>query len=793
MQAPQLLSVRLEPIVIDTPLLLNNLVQSTPLFTPDQIQALTSDQNAVITSTTGSSWCELNTWLDWPAKAHDATWVCRSSQLTITLPAARSDAQVLPLSSGYPTAALALPSGPLPLTASVDSSGLRLVAPIGADVAGQSLYDALIGVLTASGGATLTVSCAHDVTVQTPAPPPPPPPPTDPVDVPDPSELPPGRMHKLPYLPLEAQSLRVAPLADSAAVTAEPVAAAVTAEEPVAAAVTAEEPVAAAVTAEEPVAAAPALASLAIDRNALLRIDRPDWGRLWEPPPRTSTTSVQTTVVRADTATLTSHGRDDADAFPDVAHASTNGWMQITPASGTGSLYCKPGERPELFYYLPTEYRLGFHADDATDAPTLPFRVTWSRDSNGTATVAVQLVAMPVLDDGDRATLRSFLRNHPLASAPDYVELVPAATLTASFQGEFIPSDGPLATTIVPNLSGADTSDLLDISFTMPQQYYGVFVTLMQAGIRGRVTLSDGAGLTVAVPVSLDLANVVTNAIAAGATAPSGTSTTGTVTLTNRLTDPVSLDALGLDVAYVGPQSGIVFDAQHVELLPPSQTIAPGATVTLPFTPTIAQATRLAVTPGVVTVHGPSPSDWINTVNRESPQAPKLTVKLTPFVPDVTRVPAAATVQALAATVYAAGATVAQQGPMPLPLGTDTPLDIDLTLVQLAGLGDGSTDVFLEYVSLFTDGSQSLPQRLALTLTQTALILPALLEVPGATFVVTSGTPSSFTNQHDAEVFIDGLRAAGKTWTVDTVAAAPSPPAPSPPAAPAASSPAPTG
>jgi hypothetical protein len=292
----------------------------------------------------------------------------------------------------------------------------------------------------------------------------------------------------------------------------------------------------------------------------------------------------------------------------------------------------------------------------------------------------------------------------------------------------------------------------------------------------------------VSVPLSLRLDDIVTNAITADATTPTdgASGPSGTVTVTNLLTYPIALGELGLDLVNIGEQSDIVFDAEHFELLPAAQQIDAGATATLTYAPTIAQATQLSVTPGVVTVNGPSPTDWIDTVNRDpSLQPSKVSVTLSPSVP----ASEVASVRSVTVTVFAAGSTTAQQPPLDIVPGHDSPLTLELSLADLAAGVDVRTGFFVEFTTRFADDTRSLPQRIALDLSRKVLDLLVLIEPPAAQYFIDSDTSVGPVTRDVAQQLIDVERAAGKTWTVRAVAST----APSTPSTPADTAPTPAG
>lgn len=728
----------LAPLLFMAPTVLSTAVRNQPVFTPDQGTAISADASATITDSTGAKWCALATWVDFAAKADAAVWQCRSSQLTITF-AAVVDAQVLPFSAGSPTASLALPGGAtLPLDPVLDSAQLRLVATFGTDEPGRAAYDAAIGVLSDPGGARLTLANSHDLVVQTPAPPAP-----DPQPEPDPGPVEPFPRKPIfvhPGIPVFkqpsfAQKPDLVMLRQSMT---------------------------------------PALAAR-INVSDLV-LDRPDWNRLFVPPdpgPQ-GATSTTATVAQNNTVSLAWKAQSDADAFPDIPHQAAGGWMQVTPAGSSQSLHCLPGSRPELFYYLPTEFRLAFHAATADDVPATPFRVTLSRADDGTTKVTVTMTAMPYLADDDRAQLREYLLQHVLNGTQPYVELAAASGLTATFQADFLSAGEPVAmSSIRYTLDGAASSDLLQISFTMDELDYRFLVPMLERGITGSVVLAD-EHISVAVPVNLHLERVITNALSvtiAPVPDPPPDPFTGAVTVANRLAYPVQLSRLDVDLVFAGSSSDVIFDAEElVAISNPLEIDASKSSDPEPYAPTLASWTRVAVVPGVASVLGPAPADWVAMVNRDpSLQPSKITVALSPSIPAVH----AADIRSITVSVYAAGATSPHQPPLDCAPGQNTTLELDLTLPEIAAGVDPRTGFVLEFTSRFADDNLSLPQRIALDLTQHTIDLVVLWEPPGAAYFVDGDTTIGPVTREVAQQVIETLRSSGKTWRVRAVAPAP--------------------
>ena len=756
MQPVGQVSVHAAPVIFNETMVLRSTLINAPEFRPDQESVITADATAVVTDSNGGRWCTLNTWVGFPASVDKASWQCRRTQLTVTLPSVVPGTQVLPFSDGSPVATLDLGNGAsLPLTVVVDSGAVRLVAGFGDDAAGAAAYDAAIGALSTPPGATVALSCSHDLTVHVPG---------NTGIVFNPGQIDPGPVIRGPVI--RGPIIRGGPFRGGG--LGHPVLQPFVARTSSLAAQDA-------IRVDLDVADNPTVTQL----SRRLSAERPDWRRVFIPSVLDNTHTA--TVVQQGSGGLTFKPQSDASAYPDIPRQQTGGWLQVSPQGSTRSLHCMPGERPELFYYLPTEYRLGFHATDDTSAPATPFRVTMARDAEDRTTITVTMTAMPYLSDDDRRELTTFLLQHELQGSEPYVELRAASGLKAGFQADFLADGQPVAmSSITYALAGVPTSDLLQIRFTMDQLDYGLLAAMLAKGITGAVALSD-EHITVSVPVRMQLDKVITNAVTVTLPAtpdPPPDPFTASVVLTNTLTYPVSIGAMQLSLVAAGHESGIVFDAEQFDLLSAPLTMDAGAaSAPLSYTPSTPSWTSVVTVPGVVTVNGPAPSAWIDAVNRDpSLQPSKVSITLSPSVPAAHL----DDIRSVTVGVYAAGDTTPRQPPLDVVPGHDAPLELQLTLSQLAAGLDLRTGFFVEFTSRFADDTRSLPQRVALDLTRKVLDLVVLWEPAGASYYIDADTSIGPVTREVASQLIDTLRPVGKTWAVRAVAPAPPAPAPDP-------------
>src|SRR5580765_76274 len=428
MQSAPKISVDASPMIFRESMILRSTLVQAPEFGTDQEAAITADASTVVTDQSSKRWCTLNTWVAFNSAVGSASWQCRRTQLTITLAAAVPDVQVLPFSAGSPVASLDAGNGTtIPLTVVLDSGAVRLVTVFTDDDPGAAAYDAAIGVLSNPAGARLSLRCSHDLTIRGAAP--------GPIQVePGPVILgiPPvirgpvwqtqtfdvgvRRRTLQPFAAGQFSRMAIQPdlqLSDNATVFD-----------------------------TLKVSDNPSVTEL----TKRLAVERPDWRRVWVPGPGDGGDTMHTaTVAQQGTGNLAYKPQSDATAFPDIPRQQTGGWLQVTPQGSSTSLHCLPGERPELFYYLPTEYRLGFHATDDSDAPATPFRVTMARGDDDETTITVTMTAMPYLSDPERQSLTQFLLQHELQGSEPYVELRAASGLKASFQADFLADGQPVA------------------------------------------------------------------------------------------------------------------------------------------------------------------------------------------------------------------------------------------------------------------------------------------------------------------------------------------------------------
>lgn len=477
-------------------------------------------------------------------------------------------------------------------------------------------------------------------------------------------------------------------------------------------------------------------------------------------------------VTGPDAQPLTLAKQQDALHFPDLPAQPTDlGWLQVVPAGSPRSLHCRAGSRPELFYYAPSAYKLAFHADgDRT--PGLPFRVSMARDARDEVIITVALTALPYLSDADRGSQREHLLQHVLQGTQSYVDLALVSGLGAGFEGDFL-SDGVLVagSSIRYELAGAASGDVLEIRFTMQALDYGLLVPMLQRGITGRVVLTQDASFTVTVPVDLRLDDVITDAVrgtVAGASAPTSGSDHCDVTVTNPLAYPVRLSSLDLAVLCVGDASGLLLDAEELTLLAEPLLLAAGATsASLQARPHLPAWNRTSVLLGEVTVTGPSPQDWIAMVNRDpSLQPSRRSVTVSPSLP-AAQLDA---IRSVTVAVFEAGQPAPRQAALDIAPGHDAVLELDFSLAELAA-GTGARDGYLlEFTTRFVDDSRSLPQRVALDLSRTALDLLVLWDAAATAYFVDGDTSVGPVTREVATQLIDGLRAAGKPWGLRTAA-----------------------
>jgi hypothetical protein len=137
-------------------------------------------------------------------------------------------------------------------------------------------------------------------------------------------------------------------------------------------------------------------------------------------------------------------------------------------------------------------------------------------------------------------------------------------------------------------------------------------------------------------------------------------------------------------------------------------------------------------------------------------------VQVQPVIPAA----GAARVQLVELHLYRDGEAAPRLEPTLLPTAGTFDLQVRMTLAELAGQGGAPPTFSLEYDTLYTDGTKSLPQRIAVDPTTSTLPILVLLESPGATYRVQHDGTDEVLAREAAKTLIDQLKAQGKHWQV---------------------------
>jgi hypothetical protein len=774
----------------------------TPVFLRAQSNKLEAGPTVSISATDGKAWCGLAGWLDQPAHAADAIVQCRRTGLTVQLDAKADPAvELLPLDDASPQAALVYTDEgqtkrePLQAILDVQKRSLKLVREF--SPAEGELFGRIMSGISSPSPATVEVSYTHRYRVQQPVPRDPRPWPR-PVPAEEMAVEREVRDHRtqverevrdhrtMPARvvnPMVNPALRVNLNAVRANQPQEP------APEPQPRAAAA--PTAAAFAWRTPSAWQNQQAWTAWMKahpNALKdwRVYRPDYRRfpVEDDPPDPEERITPATFTHQFSIGVNRPISDEA-AFPDHPRHEMRGWGQVPGRTGKAALHFCTSGRADVFFFLPTAFKLGYYVEPGGDgAGSPPMRARLYLDGTGQYRVEVTLVALPFIDDADREALRSHLREVVLRRNPPYVGLELKAGLQAKLVPDYTagsPADGQqLPTSIRFEAKEERPNDRLELGFDMAAADYAIFCELLRRGLTGRVQVSEPDGVQESIPVRLRLDDITTNSmvIEGGADdepvpgeAPDAAPQAAGITLRNVLGEPVRLSSLRVHLVDRGALVGMVVDAEEVALLPEGQDLGPSgdaaaSSVTLPFPrPThVAAVDEAVVVPGAISVRGRSPDDWLNQVNREGAlqeQSFRVSVQLS--------VPAAG-----AGRIQLVNLQVLKEGdptpPQPerqvLPSDAATELAVRRTLADLMGSSGQPATYALEYDCVYSDGSLSLSQRVALDPDVRSVVLPILVETPTSRYTVRYEGRQEEHDRAGAVALVNRLRSEGKRWNV---------------------------
>ena len=704
-----------------------------PQFSRDQLDVLNRDPTVTIHSLDNQAWISLMGWID---AVTTAIVQCRRSGLTVRIPRRKNvAATLLAEDANFPAASLAYrdktgAQKQRSVEIKLDSENGFLQLQLNFD--GELYDEVLTAMTTPNTGITLAIDYAHSLQIKVPA--------SAPVD------------------PRIGIAIRFRPggfaRPDVIRATAAP-----------------------AVRTDSP--AAPVM------KSQTAAFSRADMNRVFvPPPPPPSGDTIEQHSFKGQVTLPLAHTRDDVVVFPDLPRQSQNGWGQVPGKIGQPppkpALHFRDSGRSDTFYYLPTRFKLGYYFEQGPDSvQTLPpLRVElYHRDSDGSERIKATLVALPSIDAAERQALRSYLDGELLLHLQPFINLEPRSGITAEFVQDFTYGQAadPLPVQIVFEPLEVVPNDRLKLSFDMPADQYPIFCELMKFGIFGRVKLSE-PGLEEYVLVRLQLDDMTTNMLRIEQAPPPPPANPddppgpATLSLTNLLNYPVQVPSLTLNLLDKGDQSGMILDAENLQLLPgvtqlPAQSDA-GSTVKFPF-----QAQRLVgwdtvvVELGQLKVLGGTADEWLARVNRDpSLQQHEFKVQLQilppPSNPD--------RVQVLRLRLFKDGdATVRSR--QDLALTAVSPVQrVTMTLEELMGEEGKAPTFSIEYETLAVDGTRSPSQRVAVSSEVTSLALRAMVPTANTIFTVESEGDSKDVTAAELAPLIDQLRNDRKHWEIFT-------------------------
>ncbi|MEM7481956.1 MAG: hypothetical protein AAF481_12345 [Acidobacteriota bacterium] len=738
--------VHRQPIVVQK----MHLMVVSPLFSSTEARKL-SNKKALVKATDGKKWTTLEGWLNPVPGESDV--LCRKTGLQIELKRrVASSVQLLPFQGGTPKAKVFFATDrgtkSVVMQATMDTRRgvVSLVLPFvkpdwddAARAAGLNLYGEIVAALSGSAGITVQLSYNHSYRVQVRRPVVPPP---------QGGRVPRPRRRDRPGTPARVVARRPHPQ-----LRANPQIRMI----------------------EQP------QLTHRIDRRTLETLLRERGRHSAKKPPPTQTEKPGT--VQGVISQEVKRPQNHPSAFPDLLRAANNGWGHLTGPSGA-TLHFRDTDRPDTFHYLPTVFRLGYHADRDGASGRPPMRPEYYLDDDRRR-VKVTLVAVPDIADEDRAALATHLRDTVLLGKLPFVRLVPASGLTTEFLPTFatrsVDGQQTLPASIVFRALETDIDDRVLMEFDMGATEYSIFIELMHKGLRGTATVSGDVQESVPVDLSLDAVASVCRVMAE---APGDSAAPGVyvwcheeddppedrpprvyLEIANRLEHPVRVESIHAGLLDSGTIAGMIFDAEEVQVSQPLTLAARDHHdgddhLPIPLAPQrIAVWDETVPQVGKITVQGGTPQQWLDRVHED----PSITQA--EFVLPLNRVPVVGDeqLQTLRVRLFEADAGAPREE---IELSAaELPKDwfIPLTLKELAG---ELPDLFLEYDCVTADGEISLPQRQGVNpkSSSTVHLRPA---IPGPHSVFDLETGSDREEGLDLETAarrVQELQSAGATW-----------------------------
>jgi len=479
------------------------------------------------------------------------------------------------------------------------------------------------------------------------------------------------------------------------------------------------------------------------------------------------------TFERTHTLSLELPQRDHPEVFPDRPRPGADAWAQLERPRGR--LLYKQSDAPDVFYYLPTLYKLAFVLDEASGSALPPmrsvhYRSALSAEASGEDRVKVTLRAIPWVHDEDREALRLHIQSAVLGHTVPFVRLAPAAGLRAEFVPHFTAGADSLPESVLFRGTAIAADRDLGFEFDMFAWDYGLFCELLRRGLGGRVSLKAD-DLDAQVDVSLRLDDVTSTALAVSA----GERTLGgfPVAAHNLLAERIELASLRgfLVERGMGLVPGMVFAAERHALSTTPTVLEKrgiaGDALALSLAPTSLEPDwdDLVIAVGDVRVLGGSPEDWLNRIHADpSLQPAPFTVAVEVLVPANDRV------DYVQLTLLRGGAPTTHQTQL-RPGMPAWPVTMQLTLAELASAAGRPQPFAIEWYTVYKDEGPGFPQQLVLTRDRDTQVLQALVEAPDCRYTIEwgAGLRESDRDRAATEALIAARRQDGQTWRLFAV------------------------
>ena len=451
----------------------------TPQFTPDQIAPLQQNPEGAIRSVDQNLWLTLTGWLDAPLSA---VVQCRRSGLTVQLNRRSGiSGTLLPAGAGSPSASLRyrLPNGaqqqrPLQTLLDATNGYLRLTLLF----ENSNVYDEVLTAMTTPAGeAFIDIAFVHlyqlKAASQTPE--------VDPRVV-----LRPRRRRAEPIMRTMPATMARTPVSEMTVARS-----------------------------GDPNLEAANVRMANVDMRRVTLVAQPTQG---------DTSVLQDQSYSGKLTVPLTHARTETGVFPDLPRQSQNGWGQVPR---NPKLHFRDSGRVDTFYYLPTSFKLGYYFEKQGGAAGArpPLRVELYRDADGNERIKATIVALPCIEDTERAALRTFLRDNLLQGVQPFIFLEPRSGLQGKFVDDFTAGSASDQRTLPAEISlqvvEVASEDRMVLRFDMPALKYPIFCELLKAGIFGRVLLTEN-GLEAQVEVRLQLEDIVTNLVQIEQGGPAG-------------------------------------------------------------------------------------------------------------------------------------------------------------------------------------------------------------------------------------------------------------------------------